>query len=107
MYKTDHVDLIIYNSYPSAEKLYTKIKDKRYFDNVYFAKTPLTYCGKQYSFQQKFPKYFIYAVSLVSPQKILHDIIKTDFKISYDHLVFNGDGALLECRVLQNRRWIL
>lgn len=109
VYKTDHVDLIIYNSYPSAEKLYTKIKDKRYFDNVYFAKTPLTYCGKQYSFQQKFPKYFIYAVSLVSPQKILHDIIKTDFKISYDHLVFNGDGALLECifnTCLKNNRQI-
>lgn len=97
LYKDDNVDLVIYNSYTSARELYENIKNKGYFRYVYFADTPLTYCGNQYTYKQKLPKYFIYGMSLINPERILRSIIKTSLDTTYDHFVFNGDGALPEC----------
>ena len=97
LYNEDEVDLVIYNSYSNANKMYENIKNKGYFRNVYFADTPLTYCGNKYTYMQKLPKYFIYGVSLIAPKKVLRNIIKTNLDNSYDHFIFNGDGALPEC----------
>ena len=97
VYQDDNVDLVIYNSYTSAKDMYGKIKNKGYFRNVYLADTPLTYCGSKYTFKQKLPKYFIYGVSLATPERVLRNIIKTNLANPYDHFIFNGDGALPEC----------
>lgn len=97
IYKDSNVDLVIYNSYPSAHNLYDNVKNVVFFDKVYFADTVLTYCGKNYTFREKFPKYYIYIKSLIEPKKVLNRILKMELETKYDHFIFNGDGALPEC----------
>lgn len=97
LYKNDRVDLVIYNSFGNAESVYKKTKNQAYFKNVYFANTRLTYCGKKYGFKEKFPKYFTYLRTLITPQKTCNNILKEKFDCKYDYMIFNGDGALPEC----------
>lgn len=95
-YKNDDADIVIYNSTLNADVYAKRLKDTRCFSNVYLAETPLTYCGGNYSFKKKLPKYFVYLKSLLVPNKTIEGICN-GFGGNYDIFLFNGVGALPEC----------
>lgn len=97
VYKDDEVDVIIYSSTPAAKSLFKKVRNKKIYNNVYFADTSLARCGKNYSFWEKFPKYFVYIATLIFPKFILSKIIDCKLDKGYDEFIFNGFGALPEC----------
>ncbi|NCC01803.1 MAG: hypothetical protein EOM34_14225 [Clostridia bacterium] len=97
IYKEDKVDLIIYNSFGNAASLYRESNNLDYYRKVFLADTPLTFCGKKYAFKEKLPKYFIYLASLIAPKNTCRSILNEEFDCKYDHMIFNGDGALPEC----------
>lgn len=97
VYKDDEVDVIIYSSTLAAKSLFEKVRNKKIYNNVYFADTSLARCGKNYSFWEKFPKYFVYIATLIFPKFILSKIIGCELDKGYDEFIFNGFGALPEC----------
>ena len=60
VYKDDEADIIIYSSTLPARGVYEKVAKTNIYRNVYYADTSLCRCGKNYSFKQKLPKYFVY-----------------------------------------------
>lgn len=97
VFREDDADVILYNSTPSAEGVYEKLRGMEVFDEVFFAKTSLTYCGNHYSQMQKLPKYFIYLESLIRPRHVLKNILRKSLSKPYDVFLFNGYGVLPEC----------
>ena len=66
IFKNDKCDIIIYDSTSGAKKNSERLEETNAFSHCFFAKTPLTYCGNNYSKTQKFSKYPIYLKSLIS-----------------------------------------
>ncbi len=97
VYKNDDVDIIIYSSTPAAKNLYDNVVNKKIYNNVYYADSSLCRCGKNYTFGEKFPKYFIYLRTLPSPRSMLKQIIGANLNKPYDEFIFNGFGALPDC----------
>lgn len=96
VYSNVDADIIIYNSTANAEMYSQRLAKTNAFRECYWAKTPLTYCGDNYSQWKKFPKYIDYLISLVSPEKILKSIWG-DLPNTYEQILFNSEGALPEC----------
>ncbi len=96
IYEKDCADIIIYSSTPNADKVCRKLEQTKIFERCFFADTVLTKCGNSYSFKEKFPKYFVYLASLVTPKQCMRKIIGAG-DLNYDIFLFNGIGALPEC----------
>ena len=96
VYAHDDADIIVYNSTANAEWYCQRLAKTNAFRKCYWAKTPLTYCGSNYSLWKKIPKYLEYLISLVFPEKILNSILG-EFPYTYDQFLFNGEGALPDC----------
>lgn len=96
IYPKDCADIIIYSSTPNADKVCRKLEKTKIFERCFFADTVLTKCGSSYSFKEKFPKYFVYLMSLIAPKQCMCKIIGAD-DLNYDIFLFNGIGALPEC----------
>lgn len=94
VYKDWDVDIIVYGSVPSANVIVDKLREVEVFDNVYLAETSLTRCGKNYSFREKLPKYFVYIHSLFSPRSVVKNSIGTALTKNYDEFILNSYGAL-------------
>lgn len=97
VYKNDDVDIIIYSSTPATKNLYDNVVNKKVYNNVYYADSSLCRCGKNYTFWEKFPKYFVYLRTLPSPRSMLKRIIGVNLNKPYDEFIFNGFGALPDC----------
>ena len=96
VFKNDEADIIIYNSTLNADVFAKRLSETSCFSKVFFAVTPLTYCGKKYSQSQIFTKYLVYLKSLIAPMNTVKCICN-DFEGDYDMFLFNGVGALPEC----------
>ncbi len=96
IYKEDVADIIVYNSTVGAKKYTKKLQETGAFKYCFFAETPLTYCGDNYSQKQKLSKYITYFKTLFMPEREMKQICP-DFVGSYDVFLFNGVGALPEC----------
>lgn len=90
-------DIVIYNTTPSAKKICKRLRKEKIFRNVYFADTLLARVGDRYSLIQKFPKYFVYLASMLWPETGCRNILRHRLDDLYDHLLFNGYGAIVEC----------
>lgn len=97
IYADYDADIIIYDSVPSASQICRRLRECNVFSNVYHAVTSLTRCGRNYSFVEKVPKYFVYLFSLLFPKFVLRNIAGNIVENSYDDFVFNSYGALCEC----------
>jgi hypothetical protein len=97
VYKDDEADIIIYSSTPPAKGLYEKVSKKSIYRNVYYADSSLCRCGKNYTFKEKIPKYFVYLLSMPFPKKTIKRIIGCALTEKYDEFVFHGFGALADC----------
>lgn len=97
VYKDDEADIIIYSSTLPARGVYEKVAKTNIYRNVYYADTSLCRCGKNYSFKQKLPKYFVYLLTMSFPQNTLKRIIGSSLDDSYDEFLFNSFGALADC----------
>lgn len=94
VYKDWYADVIVYGSVPSADKIAERLRETNVFDHVYLATTSLTRCGKNYTKKEKFPKYFVYLQSLVSPRRVIKNAIGANLTSAYDEFIMNGYGAL-------------
>ncbi len=96
-YKDWEADIVIYNTTPSARKIYRRLGKEKVFRKVFFADTLLARVGDNYSRAEKFPKYFIYLSAMLKPERGCADILGCSLNDRYDQLLFNGYGAIVEC----------
>lgn len=97
LFRSDNADIIVYNSVPSAEEVCNSLRKTKVFQHVYWGNTTLARCGKKYTFWEKFPKYFVYLLTLVAPTSTLKRIIGEPLSEKYDIFIFNGYGAMADC----------
>ena len=94
VYKYWDADVIVYGSVPSADVIVSRLRETNVFDNVYLAATSLTKCGQKYTKKEKFPKYFVFLYSLISPKQVVKNAIGESLTTTYDEFVINSYGAL-------------
>ena len=97
IYSNWDADIVIYNTTPSAKKIYDFLKEKKVFYNTFFADSMLAKVGDNYSLIEKFPKYFVYIYSIFMPKNSCRKILNNCLVQQYDQLIFHGHGAIAEC----------
>lgn len=97
VYKDCEADIILYNSVSVMRQIHERLRQTNAYGKVYLADTSLAYCGNNYTFWQKLPKYFVYLWTLVAPQTALKSIIGADRIEHYGEFLFNGYGAIPDC----------
>lgn len=94
VYKDWDAGVIVYGSVPSADVIVSRLRETNVFDNVYLAATSLTKCGQKYTKKEKFPKYFVFLYSHISPKQVVKNAIGESLTTAYDEFVINSYGAL-------------
>ena len=96
VFKDEEADIFIYSSTPNSNAICQNLIESKLFNKCVLVNSPLLHCGSSFSFFKKFPKYFIYLYTLISPKKYVQNVLNCD-KLNYDLFLFSGVGAVTEC----------